>query len=314
MNERLLTAALAQGGVFAASDATRVGVGSDEISRLIRGREIMRVRRGAYVLTSAYAVAKPHEQYLLRVRAVLRSRPDGDRASHHSALALHGVARYDVDERVVEVESRSVQGRRTRSGLVTNPWSNSGTWRNGTSPCVSVAQACVQVAAGSGFMAGLCAMDSALHLKRCTRQEIQDAAGDLPPIHRAVALRALAAADELCESPGETRTRIILIDAGFTVVSQFEVPISAGNTRRGDFLVDGCVLVEFDGLMKYEGLDGKHNLAAEKLRERELNRLGYEIVRLTWRDLRDPALVIRLVREARALAMERRRAMARARG
>lgn len=314
MNERLLTMALSQHGAFGAPDAARVGVGSDEISRLIRHRQIMRVRRGAYVLTSAYASATPHDQYLLRVRAVLRSRPDGDRASHHSALALHGLARFDVDERVVEVESQSVRGRRTRSRLVTNSWSGGVTWHNGRSPCVSVAQACVQVAAGSGFMAGVCAMDSALHLRRCTRKELEEAAASLSPIHRGVALRALAAADELCESPGETRTRIILLDAGFTVVSQFEIAIAAGNTRRSDFLVDGCVLVEFDGLVKYEGLDGKHNLAAEKQRELELNRLGFEIVRLTWADLRDPARIIRLVREARALALERRRAMSRVRG
>ena len=53
--------------------------------------------------------------------------------------------------------------------------------------------------------------------------------------------------------------------------------------------------VEFDGAVKYSGADGRQALVDEKHREDELRRLGYRVVRLTWRDLADPERVARLL-------------------
>ena len=300
---------MAQQGAFGVRDAARVGVGSDEITRLVREGEVIRVRRGAYVLSSVYAVAPRHEQYRLRVLAVLRSRPDLC-ASHHSALALLGIARFDTRDGVLEFECRGVRRRRVRAGLAINPWSEDD-WTSHGPPTVSPAQACVQVATTAGFTSAVCAMDNALHKKLCTRAQLEEAAAQLPVLHRSVASRAIAAADGACESPGESRTRILLVDAGFGVVSQQEIRSGRELIGRVDFLVDGCVVVEFDGLMKYDGVDGRRNLAAEKTREERLNRLGYEVVRVIWSELNHPNELRRRVRVARALARERRAAMTR---
>ena len=308
MDDRLQVLASAQFGSFSAGDAAQVGVGSSEITRYVRRGEVRRIRRGAYVLARTYAGADLSGQRRLRVMAVLRTRP-GDRASHHSALTLLGIGSYGVDERMVEVESRSVNRRRVSGGLATNPWTGGDTWSWEKYEMVAPARACVQVVATGGFIAALCAMDSAMFLGRCTAEEIRAAAESLPPIHRTIALRALEASDPKAEAVGETRTRVILRDGGFTVESQ--VVMHAGSTVAGrvDFLVDGCVIVEFDGLVKYQGNDGKAALAAEKHREDELTSLGYEVVRLTWADLKDPEAVIRAVRAARRTATARRRAM-----
>lgn len=312
MDERLHTLAEAQFGAFGIGDAARVGVTSTEIANLVRRKVIQRIRRGAYVLTSRYAVADLAAQRRLRVMAVLRSRPD-DRASHHSALAILGIGTFGVDEKVVELESRSTRRRRRQGRLAVNPWSGGDSWMLDSYSCVPPAVACVQVAATSGFTAAVCAMDGALYLQRCTREEIKHAAMALPRIHRAVALRALDATDPCAESVGESRTRIILADAGFTVESQ--VQIFDGDTLLGrvDLLIDGCVIVEFDGLMKYEGNNGRAALAAEKAREERLSRLGYEVVRIVWSELTTPLAIVARVRDARRLARERRNAMARAR-
>lgn len=167
------------------------------------------------------------------------------------------------------------------------------------------------MATTAGFTSAVCAMDNALHKKLCTRAQLEEAAAQLPVLHRSVASRAIAAADGACESPGESRTRILLVDAGFGVVSQQEIRSGREFIGRVDFLVDGCVVVEFDGLMKYDGVDGRRNLAAEKTREERLNRLGYEVVRVIWSELNHPNELIRRVRVARALARERRAAMTR---
>ena len=82
---------------------------------------------------------------------------------------------------------------------------------------------------------------------------------------------------------------------------------------RVDFLLSGAaVVVEFDGRSKYVDSDtssGQRVLAQEKDREDALRSLGYEVVRLTWADLKDPEAVIRAVRAARRTAKARRRAM-----
>ena len=68
---------------------------------------------------------------------------------------------------------------------------------------------------------------------------------------------------------------------------------------RVDFLFRAQrTIVEFDGLVKYGGADGRPALIDEKRREDALRSLGYQVVRLTWRDLHDPALVGRLVSAA----------------
>lgn len=57
-------------------------------------------------------------------------------------------------------------------------------------------------------------------------------------------------------------------------------------------------VVEFDGLVTYGGAGGRQALIDEKRREDALRSLGYQVVRLTWRDLLEPAVVARLVKEA----------------
>jgi len=68
---------------------------------------------------------------------------------------------------------------------------------------------------------------------------------------------------------------------------------------RVDFLFRAQrTIVEFDGLVKYGAADGRQALVNEKRREDALRSLGYQVVRLTWRDLYDPGQVDRQIREA----------------
>ena len=149
-------------------------------------------------------------------------------------------------------------------------------------------------------------MDDALHDRRCTVEQLRAALSVLPEYHREAAERAIALTDPACESVGETRTRLMLADLGFAVESQRT--LFRGNlfVGRVDFLVEGLVVVEFDGLVKYAGQQGRAALAAEKARESAIVDLGYEVVRLVWADLANPAEVARRIRTAHARAVRRR--------
>jgi very-short-patch-repair endonuclease len=72
-----------------------------------------------------------------------------------------------------------------------------------------------------------------------------------------------------------------------------------GFVARVDFLFHQArTVVEFDGLVKYGGAGGRQALIDEKRREDSLRSLGYQVVRLTWRELYDLALVERSIRKA----------------
>lgn len=309
MHQRLLALAHTLGNVFTTADAASVGLTGNDLTGLLRSGDIVRFRRDAYCLADVYASADISARYRLRVLAILHSRPRTDRASHHSALALLGLPAFGVPLDLVLAESPA-GGQRRANGLLLHRPTRAPGLRIRDLRLVSSAVACVQVAARYGFEPGVCAMDGALHAESCTRAELEEAVDQVPPRRRSRVRLALAASDARAESVGESRTRIILHDAGFTVVPQFVVRDRGRVLARVDFLVDDCVVVEFDGLIKYEGVDGSRALAAEKQRESELSQLGYEVVRVVWSDLARPLGIVRRVEDAKRLALRRRAALA----
>lgn len=296
---RLETMASTQAGVFSLDDAVRVGVDSKQLTQLVRQHQVIRLRRRAYVLADVYNKADVDERYQLRVLALMRSRPRSDRASHHSALALHGVDTFGVPADTVFIETDTHHSRRKGRAFFhprcEDPYCTSVSGIRTVSPAV----ACVQVAARFGFEAGLCSMDSAAHKGVCTVDELRAAVDHLAPKWRRLVRRAIDAIEPLTESVGETRTRIILVDADLRFVPQVDMKDGKAFLGRVDFLVDGCVVIEFDGMVKYAGFKGQAALAAEKQRESKIAWLGYEVVRVVWSELNDPAALVRRIIQAK---------------
>lgn len=98
----------------------------------------------------------------------------------------------------------------------------------------------------------------------------------------------VANADPLSESPGETWTRMVVRDLGYSVTSQYRV-------EDGEFLAfldllveGGPVAIEFDGGIKYRTAPTAA-VVREKIREGRLEELGYRLLRVVWPQLSDPA-------------------------
>ena len=228
-------------------------------------------------------------------------------ASHHAALALHEVPLHGVDLEHVDLVA-DVERTRSKAGVSTHPVRSSHVVDVRGCRVVELPAALCQVAAASGTAAAVVGMDAALHRRACTRPDLERAAASSATPDAASVLVAVAATDSASESVGESLARLLLVDLGFAVRSQ--VPLSRGGSvvARVDFLVDGLVVVEFDGAVKYAGADGRDALVAEKRRESELVDLGYEVVRLTWADLERPEVVLAKVRAALRRASMRRTA------
>lgn len=77
--------------------------------------------------------------------------------------------------------------------------------------------------------------------------------------------------------------------------SQVSLSDEEGFIGRVDLLVGDRVVVEFDGAVKYDGMDGRRALMEEKRREERLRDAGFRVVRVTWSDLSRPGqLVVRV--------------------
>lgn len=118
-------------------------------------------------------------------------------------------------------------------------------------------------------------------------------------------LRAvLDLADSGSESPGETLTRLALVRGGLRPISQVRIT-TRERTYRVDLLLElERVVVEFDGAVKYEGLQGREALVAEKRREDALREAGYGVLRVTWREVVAADATERLLHRVRQLTRQ----------
>lgn len=311
MDRRLTDAAVARGGVFAHRHAVDVGVIGSQLTRLVAAGEVVKVRSDAYVLGRVWKEASSDEQLILRTRAVLESLGEEYAAASASALALNGLPVWGVDRTLVHAVG-PVLRTRTRAGLRRAPVPVGEDLVEACGiPTLPIGAALCDVAAGLGLPPAVVAADAALHRgllsagdlsaaadRWCQRND--PAAGEGGP-GRPGTLRVcqlITRANGLSESVGESHLRLLLEDLGYHPRPQMIIRTSGGFWARVDLLVERRVVVEFDGLVKYEGADGKAALAREKLREDRLTRLGFVVVRVVWADLEHPERLRRLLEQA----------------
>ena len=301
--ELLLTA---HGGVLARATAAAVGVSSDDLGRWTRAGRLVRVRRGAFVDRRLYQAAAPTERYRLRVSAVMATRPRGDLAGYHAALALRALPLWRVDLARIDVMAE-VAGDFAESGVWFHPRGAVTGERAASGSTVTVARALVQTAAAGHVEAAVIAGDAALAQGLCA---VGDLTAELHTGSRVRGHRRAARMIDLCdgrsESVGESRPRILLRGAGLPVRSQVSLGNDQAMLARVDLLVGEGVVVELDGAVKYAGDASGRALFEEKRREDRLRELGFEVVRVTWADLDHPERVLAKVGAALARADRRR--------
>jgi hypothetical protein len=303
MNDLLRARLAGQGGIITATEAYSCGYTSTSLSRLVVSGDLFRVRSGCFVEAGLLVDASAQTRHALTARAVSRGYRPPHAISHVSALAVHGLPLLNIRADAVHLTLTGPGCPRTLAGLRVHPELPESVARERDgSRVVHPAMAVIQSAALAGITAGVAAADAALLAGQVTRNDLELAlrVARLGP-GRADARAAVDLADGLAESPGESWARVLFVSLGLPVV---EPQVEIRDTRRNfvgrvDFLFrQHRTVVEFDGLVKYGGAGGRQALIDEKRREDSLRSLGYQVVRLTWRDLYDPTLVRRLVQEA----------------
>lgn len=263
-----------------------LGATDRESRRAVQG--LSRLVAGSYGDLSGLA---SEEAYLLRARAILHARPSLV-GSHVTAALVHGlpVARASL-ETVHVTRGPGLRGRpRSPSGyrIHTRAASRAEIVDRGGLLVTTALRTLLDLPQVTSLDWAVAAADAALHARLVEPDQFRDACLRVRGIRGAERIREVCPlSSRLAESPGETLLRLRMWRWGWRPQEQVALPWVAGRPRV-DFLVEGRLVVEFDGAAKY-ALDG--DVAAAHLREKTrndaLSEAGFEVIHIRWADLWD---------------------------
>ena len=290
-------------------DAVRNGWSDDELGRLVRSGDIVRLRRGTYI--DGVLPVDPAAAHRLLIQATVAGLHRPAVVSHQSAAVLLGLPLWDVALDRVHVTRRPGAWNDTSRLLcchVARLPDDEVSVVDGLQVTGPVRTA-LDLARSLPHEAAVVVLDAALHLglldHESLRRRLFDIAG--APGSRSAA-RAVHFADGRSESVGESRSRVILHRWKLGPSDlQFEVRTDAGAViARTDFAwAEHRLLGEFDGRVKYgrllrPGQDAGDAVFREKVREDAVRDEGWGVIRWTWADLHRPdRLAARLRRRMR---------------
>lgn len=307
----------AHNGILTAASALSYGVNGTMLARQVKRGQLIRVGQGAYVDRHWYQAEDESGRHLLRVRAIAATVPESVALSHYSAAVAWELPILGEIPSLAHFSRLSPGPNRScGSHRIHRQYPTATAVEIGDLTVIDPAHTALGIAAKLGFNAAVVAADAALHRGLVQTSALADVVASCASWPGVTALRAaLPILDAKSESPGESLTRLLLIELGFPCTSQEDIHDARDRLiGRVDFLIDQeYVAVEFDGAVKYVEDDANPRpntvLFQEKLREDALRDAGYEVVRLSWADLRDPDGVRRRIRAAIARSRRRRAAL-----
>ncbi len=294
----------AQFGFFTRQEALAAGHGHREITRMVRQRVWVRIRRGFYVYADTWATTDPEGRHRIRLRAVLRSLGPTVAASHQSGVLLHGIDSWGLHLDRVHVTRLDGGAGRVEGDVVHHEGfcTDDDVMEVDGLQVLRPERCVLEAASRVNDEVALCLLDSGLRA-RCFQAEALHERYRLlehwPFMHHLA--RIVPLADGRSGSVGESRGRHLFRVAGIPAPAlQFEV-------RRPDGSIAGITdwawpeleqLGEFDGELKYGrlrrlGQQPGDVVFEEKRREDELRELtGYRFLRLIWADFDAKAATI----------------------
>lgn len=300
--------------------STLVHAGRDDHVLRRRAREggLVKLAPGTYVEAELWSDAGDRQKHLLRAHAVLGRLATPVVASHETALAFHGfplLGRWPEQVHVVDPARRStLSSSRLVRHSVDLPKEDvalggEASGAAAAAPATTAVRAALDVARGRDLRGATVVLDHGL---RSGAFSLDDAREVLErrrssPGSRAAAV-ALAFADGLADSAGESLSRVGLLEAGLArPVLQKEFRDASGYIGRVDFWWPCCGVVgEFDGLVKYLGRTERRGrspeqvVVDEKVREDRIRALpevrGF--ARWLWNDALRATTMVAAVRAA----------------
>ena len=276
-----------------------------ERRELARQGRLVRLHRGLYLPREVWDAAPEQERYRWRAAAQVTSLKAEVAVSHGSAAVLLGLPLWGQQPTRLHLSLTGPgRGWRREGYTVHRSYGEGSVVPDSAPPVVLPVLAALGLAETDGFLAGVTALDAALHRGLTTIQEARQWLGRLRrrPGMRMMT-RVVEAADGLSESPLETKARLCVRLLGYRVSLQVVLRTVDGEfVARVDLLIEELgVVIEVDGQTKYRtdaGGGSVQTLLSEKQRESAIRDLGYGVVRVDNRGLESLADLDRRIRDA----------------
>jgi len=299
VDDRLMTLAVAEGGLVTFAGALRLGISRAALRWACTSGDLTRLRRGAWCPTELWEALDLRARHRLAVAAALRHRPHATAVAQSAAVLLDLPLPGDPPTTPLLVEPRD-PGRRGgdggRAALARRAWLDvDEVWTTPDGLRVTApARTVIDLARHLELPWALAAADAARSHWRTTNAQLLEAAARNPcaPGHPAGVLVAWEA-DERPESPLESVARGVMLQLSLTRPEpQVWIPC-ARRRYRVDLLVEQCwTVVEADGKVKYrdptrERQPGDQDWL-DKRRRDDLHDSGYEVIRFVMADAHHP--------------------------
>lgn len=267
-----------------------------EISGLVAAGQLCRIRRGRYVLSDEWNAADEQQRHCVRARELAGEMAGHAAVSHESAALLHGLPLPARPPSRVHLTWPGSPGRSPTPTVTPHRGCLSAVdlvVLDGVL-ATSVARTVFDVGRLGDWQRAIAAADSALRLRLCSRDDLDDVGRRhqrVPGASRA--RRILEFADGLSGSVGESICRPRMAQLGLPVPTLQSVitGLDRGRSYRADFeFVALRTVAEFDGMVKYgrllkPGQTPGDAAFAEKVREDRIRDTGRQCVRIVWADL-----------------------------
>lgn len=286
-----------EGSVASTRQLAAAGLDDRVVTAGVKYGALLRLRRGAYVRSAQWNTTKPWDRDRLRIMAHFESTRGAARYSHVSAAMLHGCPTWDTGALVHVTtqysNSRASAGKDVRThrfplmeSELASLWTPDGRGILTTSMERTVLDCARILPLDKAAVIG----DHALR-KGASIEAMRQLLNDSPVVRGGRrAWDLLAVLDARSESPGETRSRLMLHSLGLRM---FEPQVGIA-TREGLFRADfadpgALVIIEFDGAAKYTDYKPAADvLLAERRRKNALQELGWAVFRINWQQLNRP--------------------------
>ncbi|MCU1481964.1 MAG: hypothetical protein JWQ19_2750 [Subtercola sp.] len=300
-------------GLLVVGDATAVHLDARQIRHSADTGQRVRLRRGVYVGAEQWHAASAAARYRLRVEAAASTRRRPPVLGYWSAAAVWGYPRVGPWPDEVHVVVPRGTGAHSRSGIRFHreQLNDDEVTEVGGLTVTSPARTLVDLARTASFRDAVVAIDSALDVRRnaasgqVSKEQVMSAIF-AQSRGAARATRAVQFANGRAVNPGESLSRILVLESGFPSP---ELQTEHANPDGGKYFTDfewprHRIVGEFDGRGKYlkdEFLQGRAPgdvVYAEKRREDHLRAEGNTVVRWGWHELHHPGLLVALLGSA----------------
>lgn len=289
--------ALSRDDILFYAEFARLGGNPGELRALVNRRQLVRIRRGAYVTRDRWESMDDRERHIARVRAVTADHRSPALVSGMSAAALHGFPHRGELPAEVSLLRPHAGGGKTEPGVrQTSAGGMPAVWDviDGIET-TTIARTTLDLARTLPFADGVACADWALREARVSREELQaELARTRFRAGRARIHRVVDFAVDVSGSYGESMARAVIHELGFEApVLQCEF-VDAEGSMFGDFYWRGPrALAEFDGFVKFSnpefsGGDPVAALWKEKRREDRLRKQVNGVARLVWNHVFNP--------------------------